>query len=192
VSITLPGPLEGVLSLVGVPWVDIDEDDLRALAWSLRSYAGELREHRDSAGRRLASTAVDTESEAYDALVDHYADMSRGHLEETCRILEDMAGGLDLAGTVVHEVKLGIIGALGVAAGEMATAAAASVITFGLSMTAEAAIVGLARTVISRLVSQLEQDAVGTLVDRVFGSMLDELDDRVGALIFQGAEQILR
>jgi hypothetical protein len=101
------------------------------------------------------------------------------------------AGALEVAADGVIAAKVGIIAALTAMAAEFAADQAAAIFTFGVAEVAEAGIVEVTQAAVRTLLDQLEQEAIGTVLQAVLGPLEDKLAVALEGLAYRGVEAAL-
>jgi hypothetical protein len=191
VSIELPDELVWVFNMLGLPWPQIDEDTLREYASELRSFASSMSDTHGQAGATINALSADSSGPSYEALIERWAQASSSHVQVLLDMCSTCAGALEVAADGVVAAKTGIIAALGVMAAEFAADQAAAIVTFGLAEVAEAGIVEVTRLVVQALLDQVEQEAIGTVLQAVLGPLEDQLAAAIEGLAYRGVEAAL-
>src|SRR5579859_3686024 len=132
-SIDLPPELVFAIGLVGLPWPEVEEDQLRSYADHLRSFAASLSDTHGSAHARIGALAASNSGPSYEALVERWAHVSSAHLSELIEGCHVLATALDAAGEAVEIAKKAIIAALIVLAAAFVADQAAAIATVGLA-----------------------------------------------------------
>lgn len=159
-GVTLPSELVWVLGLLGLDWPNADEDKFRAAASAYRQTATEV-DHARTRGDTATQRLVAGNSGAHvDALAAHWGRVSEDHLGRLVELLHLSADGLDGLALVVEGAKAAVVIQLGVLAGELAAAAASSIVTFGLSDAAALAATQLTRVAVSDILREAEQQLI--------------------------------
>jgi hypothetical protein len=156
-GVTLPSELAWVLGLLGVDWPNADEDRFRAAASAYRQSAAEI-DHARTRGDLATQGLMAGNSGAHvDALAANWGRVSGEHLGRLVELLHLTADGLDGLALVVEGAKAAVVVQLGVLAGELAAAAASSIVTFGLSDAAALAATQLTRVAVSDILREAEE-----------------------------------
>jgi hypothetical protein len=191
VSIELPDEVVWVLNLIGLPWPTIDEDQLRAYASHLRTYAQSLSDTHGAAHSDITALSADYDSPSYDVLAERWAEFSSGHVSGLVEACHGFATALDVAADAVVVAKGVIIGALVAMAAEVAADQAAAVFTLGLAEAAEPAIIAGTRYIVKAALDQLEQQLVGEALEAVIGPLEDKLASAIQHMALEGVESML-
>lgn len=190
-SLDLPPQLEWAISLIGLPWPSIEEDQLREYATHLRTFASSLAAtHGDARGTVLALSA-DNFGESIDAVVDRWGYASSAHLQNLVDACHGFADALDVTADGVFTAKVGIIGALAVMAAEFVADQAAAVATFGVAEFATVAIVGTTRWIVKGFLNQLEQVVIAEALQIALTPLENKLEEAVKGLALHGVEAAL-
>ncbi|WKX70646.1 hypothetical protein [Streptomyces sp. XD-27] len=190
-GVVLPDELSMVLNLIGVSWPNVDEQDYRDMATSLRDFATEIdtgRGDTQTALNRLIST---NRGETADAINTHVSKLNGKHLHNLAEGSRLLAGGLDSAATLVAWAKDAAIIQLGILAAEIATAQATAIFTLGLSELAALGGVAVTRTVVKRLLKEAAEYAVQEIMAVVTGPVFLALENMATDLIVQVVEDEL-
>ena len=190
-SIELPNELVWVMNMLGLPWPQIDEDTLRQYATELRTFASSMTDTHGTAHARVGALSATNSGPSYEALVERWAQASSSHVHVLLDMCETCAVALEVAADGVIAAKVGIIAALGVMAAEFVADQAAAIFTFGLAEVAEAGIVEVTRLAVKALLDQLEQEAIGAVLEAVLGPLEDKLVAAVDGLAYKAVEAAL-
>ena len=190
-SIELPNELVWVMGMLGLSWPQIDEDTLRSYASELRSFASSVSDTHGQADARINALSADSSGPSYEALIERWAQASSDHVHVLLDMCETCAVALEVAADGVIAAKVGIIAALGVMAAEFVADQAAAIFTFGLAEVAEAGIVEVTRLAVKALLDQIEQEAIGTVLQAVLGPLEDKLAAAIEGLAYKTVEAAL-
>lgn len=190
-AITLPGWLEAAFGLLGFVWPDIDEDDLRDLATSLRRMSTELDEHGSDALRTLTQTNGEVSAESYAALVEHWTAKAHGHVTELAEVCELMAAGLDVAAALVEAIKIEIIAAVGALAAQITADTIGAFVTFGATEAEAVAATAITRRVVGGLINRIEAEVEARLLNDLLGGLRARLDAALERLLYEGMVRAL-
>ena len=190
-SIELPDELVWVMNMLGLSWPQIDEDTLRDYASELRSFGSSMTDTHGQADAAINALSSGSSGSAYEALIERWAQASSNHIHVLLDMCNTCAGALEVAADGVIAAKLGIIAALGVMAAEFAADQVAAAFTFGVAEVAEAGIVEVTRLAVKALLDQVEQEAIGTVLQAVLGPLEDQLAAAIEGLAYKGLEAAL-
>jgi hypothetical protein len=191
VSIELPNELVWVMNMLGLDWPQIDEDTLRQYATELRTFASSMTDTHGQADAHINALSADAAGPSYEALVERWAQASSSHVHVLLDMCETCAVALEVAADGTIAAKVGIIAALGVMAAEFVADQAAAIFTFGLAEVAEAGIVEVTRLAVKALLDQLEQEAIGAVLEAVLGPLEDKLLAAADGLAYKAVEAAL-
>ncbi|UED87377.1 hypothetical protein [Streptomyces profundus] len=190
-SINLPGWLAEVVDWLGFNWPDIDEDELREAADGLRAYAQECEDSLDATSGVVGNDLEQVyQAQSYGALAELWGQQSSSHMRALIDGCELLADGLDVAAVAVEGMKTRCLTQLGIAAGQMTAALAASAATFGLASGTAVATQQLQRRLVNEIVQRFEEEAIGALVDGVIGPVQDQILTAVERLAYEEAADI--
>src|SRR5215470_7571681 len=108
-SIDLPPELVFVIGLVGLPWPEVEEDQLRTYADHLRTFASSLSDTHGIAHARIGALSATNAGPAYEALAERWAHVSSSHMHELVDGCHTLAAALDAAAEAVEVAKKAII-----------------------------------------------------------------------------------
>lgn len=162
----LPSELSWALNMIGIPWPNIDEDQLHQSASQLRQVTSELSNTHQQASVSIQGTLVANQSIALQGF-EKLWNMLEQHLPTVIDVLNGMAEFLDVAADVVTGMKDGIIAALAAFAAEILADQALAVETLGAS---EAAI-------------PAEVAATDEIVDQILDQVANQLEQQAASII---------
>jgi hypothetical protein len=191
VSLDLPEELAWALNLIGLPWPTVEEDQLRAYATHLRSYATSLSETHGAAHASIGTLSASYSSPSYDVLAERWSHFSSQHVTGLVEACHTFGQALDVAADVVVGVKAAIIAALVAMAAEFVADQAASIATFGLAEAATVAIVEGTRMIVKAALDQLEQQVIAEVLMAALGPLEDRLEAATEGMVLRGVEAAL-
>lgn len=190
-GVVLPSYLDEALDLIGVSWPNVDEDDYRAMADSMREFAESL----DSGTSDLHTAVQDmlgaNEGPAADALAAHWDKVQGKHLTNLADIGRAAGAGLDSVALLIEGAKLAAIVQLGILAAEIAAAVAAAPVTLGLSSLAGLAGTQVCRVAVRRIFREVQQAVVEEIMSRVTAPVEEAIGAMVGDLVVQTGSSAL-
>jgi uncharacterized protein YukE len=180
-SVVLPSELAWVLNLLGFNWPNINEDELRAAAAADRGLAA-----RVTTAHGRVNTAADiitsrNKGKSIDAFSAH-ADKVSVHLGRLRQVYDLTADALDTIAVVVEGAKIAVVAQLAALAVEIAAAAAASIVTFGLSDAAGLAATALTRITVEQILDELERQVISLVEALAAGEALSALTSSIAGL----------
>lgn len=186
-GVVLPSELTWVLSLIGIEWPNIDEDELRSAAEELRSLSGELTGHTDDAKADIEQLLGVNSSDGLELFETMWKKLADGHLQQLGEGLNLLGTGLDVAAVVVEGMKIAAIVQLGILAAEVIADQAAAVETFGASEALAAAQTAITRTVVKQLIDQaiksVEQQLMQIVEGPIFAALESAGEELAGQLL---------
>jgi hypothetical protein len=191
VSITLPSELQMAIGLVGIPWPDVDEDQLRNYADHLRTFAASLSDTHGAAHASVSALSASNSGPSYEALIERWAHVSSSHMHALIEGCHDLANALHVAADAVVVAKDAIIAALVVLAAAFIADQAAAIATLGLAEAALPLAIEAARVVIKGALDQLEQMAIAEALQMALGPLEDRLASAVSGMVLHGMEAAL-
>ncbi|MEU4314136.1 hypothetical protein [Nocardia sp. NPDC024068] len=178
-AIEIPHEVAMFLNFVGVPYPDINEDQVRELAGHVRTFADEVAGTHASATGAISDMGAVYEGQSYRALVASWARLSSSHMEKLDELCNGVATALEIAAEVITAVKVAVLTELGLLAAAYATAMAATVATGGASMALGQSLSMAAK----QLVKAMEQMLIAYILAEVLGKAIEPLEEAVGDMI---------
>jgi phage-related tail protein len=167
VAIMLPDSLATVLNLVGIPWPNIDEDELRHCAGDLRDFASSLTDSvKDTSG-----VVSDTSGQTDAAFAKAFAAQWEGRPGEITVISDGadvLAVALEVIAGSVEAAKDAVLLALGALATALLAGGPADLLVGGFE-------VEIAERVIKAALDVLEQQVLGQLINAAIQPLTDQI-----------------
>ncbi len=187
-ALDLPGWVVVAFNYAGLPWPGIDEDELRAWAASVRTFAGNIadtsaRTHQVVAG--LADSQQSSFTAAMAARWEHHNQLVAGLREP----LNVFAGALDAAADVVVAQKTVVIGAAITFATEFAATQVGALLTLGADEAALPAEIISTREIVDFAIEVLKGALIGELINVAVQEISDHISRFIGNL-FSGGVQV--
>ncbi|WP_304364557.1 toxin glutamine deamidase domain-containing protein [Streptomyces sp. Wb2n-11] len=178
----LPDELEWVLQMLGYNWPTANEDLLRESAVLWRKFGDDAQKLRVRADTSAGTVVAHNEGESIDKFRAHYkkfSDGQDGYLANAAEAAYIIANTFEAAAYLVEFAKYAVIVQLIALAVQIAAAAAASVVTFGLSAAA-----GMAATQVTRLAVRRILDALkDALMEAIIEAMKEPAVSAVQAMV---------
>lgn len=173
-SIMLPDELAWLLNLLGYPWINVDEDKLRSCAVTDRKLAAQCDTAKGQTDGAVAVMAARNKGQAASSA------QARGnkisvHLGRLKQVYNLTADALDFIADAVEGAKNAVIGQLTFLAGEIASAAAATVLTLGLSDALELGVTQATRITVGQIISALARQVAKLAEGILSGTALSAL-----------------
>ncbi|MFI2234233.1 WXG100-like domain-containing protein [Nocardia testacea] len=178
-AIEIPHEVAAFLNFIGVPYPDINEDQVRELAGHVRTFADEVAGTHDAATGAITDMGSVYQGQSYRALVASWASLSSSHMEKLDELCRAVAQALEIAAEVITAVKVAVLTELAVLAATYTAAMAATVVTSGASLAVSQSISLAAR----RLIKAMEEMLIGYIVAEVLGKAIEPLEDAVADMI---------
>lgn len=173
-AIDLPSEVAFFLNLCGVPYPDINEDDVRALAEYVRSFAEQVQETHASATGVINQMGDFYSGESYQQLLATWAGMSATHMRQLDSACEIVGQALDAAATVITVVKVVVLAELA------ALAAAYTSILLTPPLAPSAPLVAAAAR---RLCEEMSQYLIGYIIAEVIGKAIEPLEQAIEDMV---------
>ncbi|WP_280296272.1 WXG100 family type VII secretion target [Nocardia abscessus] len=185
-AIDIPSEVALFLDICGIPYPDINEDDVRALAGHVRTFAAQVQDTHDSATGVIDQMGAFYSGESYQQLVATWAKMSSTHIRQLESASEIVGRALAAAATVITAVKVAVLAELA------ALAASYTAIMLTPPLAPSAPLVSAAAR---RLCEQMLHYLVGYIVAEVIGKAIEPLeqaiDDMVDGIVYDAARDAL-
>ncbi|MEU1539025.1 RHS repeat-associated core domain-containing protein [Actinacidiphila glaucinigra] len=185
VGVVLPDELAYVLDLIGVAWPNVDEDDYREMATSLRDFADDI-----DGGAMDAHTAVQellgaNAGAAMDAFEAHWGKVRGTHLANLAEAARMGAVALDGVAIAIEVAKGAAIVQLGILAVEIAATIASAPVTLGLSSFAGAAATQATRMIVKKIFREVINQVVDQLMSIATAPIYAALESMAADLVIQ-------
>ncbi|GAA5104281.1 hypothetical protein [Nocardia iowensis] len=177
--IEIPSEVILFLNCCGVPYPDVDEDQVRELARHVRDFSSNVGQTQESATIVIRDMGSVYSGHSYEQLVTAWAAMNTQHMAELQRTCAAVAKAIDVTADVITAVKVVVLAELAALAASYATALAASVVTYGASAALSAAITAAAR----RLCQAMQQMLIAYILAEVISRAIEPLEDAVGRMV---------
>lgn len=188
VAVELPSEVAQFLDVIGVPWMNVNEDKVREFAAHVRQFAADLGDVHQDATATLTSLGTGYSGAAYESLMRMWSDKSSAHLTELIDGCGVLAGALDAAADFIAGQKAACLVELAALAVSFVADQAAAVLTFGAAEAAEALIVAGARKLVEFAEQQIEQHIVGEVLDTALKPLMARMDGAAAGLLL-GADR---
>lgn len=183
----LPGALTWVLNLVGVQWPNVDEDQLRSSADSMRQISQELNGNTGTAQTGIAQMLQNNSSQSLQMFEALWNKVAGSHLPQMAQGLNILADGLDVAAVVVVGLKAAAIGQLAELAAEILSDQAEAPETFGASEALvpvqTEATSGIMKEIMDQAIQQIEQQLMQAVQQPVINALTSAGQELAGQLV---------
>ncbi|MGW5216256.1 WXG100-like domain-containing protein [Nocardia sp. NPDC004085] len=173
-AIEIPSEVALFLNICGIPYPDIDEDDVRALAGHVRTFAAQVRDTHESATGVIGQMGAFYSGESYQQLVATWSHMSATHMRRLEGACELVGGALDVAATVITVVKAAVLAELAALAATYASIMVTPPLASSAPLVAAAA---------RRVCEQMSQYLIGYIVAEVVGKAIEPLEQAIDDLV---------
>ncbi|MET7795982.1 nucleic acid/nucleotide deaminase domain-containing protein [Streptomyces decoyicus] len=186
VGVVLPGWADEILDIIGVSWPNVDEDDYRDMADSLREFADDIDEGANDAHQAIQSFVGSAGgSLGVEALNAHWGKINGKHLKGLADCGRLAATAMDGVAVLIEGAKLAAIVQLGILAAEVIAAQAAAPFTFGLSELGAVAGTQVTRLAVRKIIKEVCQQVVEQIVSVALTPVEEALGAMVGDLVVQ-------
>ncbi|MGW4897978.1 WXG100-like domain-containing protein [Kitasatospora sp. NPDC004240] len=184
-GVTLPSYLDEALDLIGVSWPNVDEDDYRHMADSMREFATSLEDGTADLHKAIQQMVGANEGAAVEAMEQHWNKVKGKHLKTLADIGRGAADGLDAAALLIEGAKVAAIVQLGILAAEVAAAIAAAPVTLGISTLGGLAGTQVCRIAVKRIFKEVQRAVVAEIMATVTAPLEEALGAMAGDLVVQ-------
>ncbi|WP_156055927.1 hypothetical protein [Nocardia sp. NRRL WC-3656] len=178
-AIEIPHDVALFLNYAGVPYPDINEDQVRALGTHVRNFANGVADTHDTATGVITDMRNVYSGYSYQALVAAWARMSKSHMADLDAVCRVVADALDAAAVVIKVTKVAVLAELAALAASYTAAIAATIVTDGLSVAIEQAIAAAAR----KICQVMEQALLGYILVEVVGKAIEPLEHVIDRMV---------
>lgn len=184
--IELPHEVAVFLNFCGVPYPDINEDDVRRLGEHVREFAGNVQQTHDSATGAIRDMGSVYSGYSYEQLISVWARMSATHMANLDAACKVVAKALDIAADVITVIKVAVLAELGA----LALSYAAIIATPAGPATGP-----LLTAAARRICEQMEQNLIAYILGEVVMKAIEPLertiDDMVEGVVYDAASNAL-
>ncbi|MFJ4845334.1 MULTISPECIES: nucleic acid/nucleotide deaminase domain-containing protein [unclassified Streptomyces] len=185
VGVVLPDELAYVLDLIGVSWPNVDEDDYREMATSLRDFASDIDGGAMDANAAVQELLGANAGAAMDAFEAHWGRVKGTHLANLGEAARMGALALDGVAIAIEVAKGAAIVQLGILAVEIASAIASAPFTLGLSSLAGAAGTQATRMIVKKIFREVIDQVVDQLMSIATAPVYAALESMAADLVIQ-------
>ncbi|WP_327146944.1 WXG100-like domain-containing protein [Nocardia sp. NBC_01327] len=178
-AIELPHDVALFLNFAGVPYPDINEDQVRVLAKHVGTFANSVQGTHNSATGAIKAMNSVYSGYSYEQLVAAWGQMSATHMAELDQACKVVAVALNVAADVIVATKIVVLAELAGLAVGYASAMAATIVTEGLSAAIAQALAAAAR----KLVEMMEQYLVSYILSEVLDKAIAPLEHAVERML---------
>ncbi|MEV3961617.1 hypothetical protein AB0M34_12065 [Nocardia sp. NPDC050193] len=173
-SVPIPSEVIFLLNALGLPYPDIDADQVRELGGYVRDFAVDVRESHDAATGAMNDMGTVYSGRSYEALLARWATMSSDRVEKICAACEVVSSALDVAADVIEAIQAAVLVEL------VALAASYTALFFVPGGAVTGVVV---REVAKRLLKSMQDVLIGYLAAEVLGKAIEPLQDEIERLV---------
>ncbi|WP_019930946.1 hypothetical protein [Nocardia sp. BMG111209] len=189
--IEIPHDVALFLNYMGVPYPDINEDEVRRLGREVENFATNISNTHSQATGAIKDMNSVYSGYSYEQMLAAWGRMSAGHMRDLDTACKAVGRALDIAAEVITVAKVAVLAELTALAASYFGALSATVATGGLSAAAMMAI----RDAAERILSALEQYLVAYLIMEVVEKAIEPLEhvveEMVGGALHHAVEDLL-
>jgi hypothetical protein len=189
VALELPGWVVIAFNYAGLPWPGIDEDELRAWATSVRTFAGDITGNAARTHQVVAGLA-DSQQSSFTATLAARWEQHNQLIADLHEPLNVFADALDVAADVVVAQKLVVIGAAVAFATEFAATQIGAFLTLGADEAALPEEIISTREIIDFAIEELKGALIGELVNVSVQGISDHIGNFIGNLLTGGLQVV--
>ncbi|MFI9358585.1 DUF6531 domain-containing protein [Streptomyces lydicus] len=185
-GVVLPGWADEILDIIGISWPNVDEDDYREMADSMREFADDIDGGANEAHQAVQSLVGSAGgSLAVEALNAHWGKINGTHLKNLGECGRLAGTALDGVALLIEGAKIGAIAQLAILAAEVIAAQAAAPFTFGLSELGALAGTQATRLAVRRIFKEVCQQVAEQVISIALTPVEEALGAMVGDLVVQ-------
>ncbi|MFD4407042.1 hypothetical protein ACFWPH_30175 [Nocardia sp. NPDC058499] len=156
----LPDSVAVFLNVLGIPWINVDEDQVHETARHIRAFIAELDETLQSANHYMSALETEYSGQGYRQLLARWAAVDRTHMSVLRAGGTAVADALDMAGTLIAALKT-------VAIAEIAAlfTAAGVFLVSGVGTTLQPLVAAAVRRIVLALKLAVEEYIFGELLE---------------------------
>jgi hypothetical protein len=189
VALELPGWVVIAFNYAGLPWPGIDEDELRAWAASVRTFAGNITGN-SARTRGVVAGVADSSQSSFTAAMDARWERHSQLIADLHEPLNVFADALDVAADVVVAQKMVVIGAAVAFATEFAATQVGAIFTLGADEAALPEEIISTREIVNFAIEELKGALIGELLNVAVQGISDHVSGFIGSL-FGGGLQVV-
>ncbi|MFB7720134.1 hypothetical protein [Nocardia sp. NPDC056100] len=178
-SIEIPHEVALFLNFAGVPYPDIDEDQVRELAVHVGNFAAKVRASHEGATGVVQNMGTVWSGYSYEQLISVWARMSATHMVELDRACKVVSKALYIAADVIAAAKAAVLTELAAMASTYLAALAGTFATGGFSAIVAQALPAAAR----KLLSVMEQVLIAYILAEVLGKAIEPLGQVIERMV---------
>lgn len=173
-SIQIPSEVVFILNALGLPYPDVDADQVRELSRHVNDFATDVRKTHESATGVVKDMGTVYSGDSYQALLAAWGRMSAGNMAQLDAACGVVAKALDIAADVIEAVQVVVLAELAA----LAVSYAAMMLT-PAGLTLRPLIAVAAR----RLLSSLQETLVWYIAAEVLGKAIEPLEEKIEQMI---------
>ncbi|WP_043261560.1 DUF6531 domain-containing protein, partial [Streptomyces sp. e14] len=185
---TIPGWLDEILDVIGINFPNVDEDDFREMATSMREFADNFEGKGGDAHQAAARILSSSQGWAVDAMEKHWSHVKAGHLDKIPELARLFADACDVVADIIYGMKIKAEIELGAMAASVGVSLGLAAFTGGLSALLGAAEITAMRQAVKRIVDEAADRIVDELVARVTEPVNAKLEKMVEDAVLDLAE----
>ncbi|MGW4848106.1 hypothetical protein [Nocardia brasiliensis] len=188
-SMMLPDEVAIFLNLLGIPWVNIDEEEVRRAADHVRSFVTDVSSTIDAGTAEIAAMGADYSGRSYEALLATWARLSETHLTAFEAGGHAVAKAMDVAADLIVVAKAAAVAELGA----LALGTGALLLTGG-GAALQPLVQLAARKIVWALKAYVEQYVLCEVIERAitaFEAEIDRIVDAAAQTTFETAGRLL-
>ncbi|WP_067566595.1 WXG100-like domain-containing protein [Nocardia acidivorans] len=178
-AIEIPHEVALFLNFAGVPYPDINEDQVRELATHVGNFAAKVRGTHEAATGAIKEMNGVWSGYSYEQLLTVWARMSVTHMAELDRACKVVAAALNAAAEVIVVTKVAVLSELAAMASTYLAAMAGTFATGGLSAVAAQSLPVMA----NKLLSVMEQALIAYILAEVLGKAIEPLSHIIERMV---------
>ncbi|MGI5221499.1 hypothetical protein [Nocardia sp. CA-290969] len=173
-GVVLPDSVAVFLNVLGIPWINVDEDQVHETAGHIRTFVADLDNTLRSANDYMSALEAEYSGRGYQLLLAEWAAVDSTHMSALRTGGTTVAGVLDVAGTMIAALKA-------VAVAELAAlfTAAGALLVSGVGATLQPVVAAAVRRIVLALKIAVEEHIFGELLELAVTEFEDVVRDVV-------------
>lgn len=184
-GVVLPNDVAIFLNLLGIPWINVDEDHVREIATHTRTFIGSVDHTFGAAKEQITAMGSDFSGRSYEVLLARWAHLDRTHMSVANVAGVAVAQALDVAADIIAMTKIAVVVEL-----TSLLAASGLLLATGGGNVLQPLVAAAARRVVSALKSTIEQHVFGEVIEKAllrFEDTVERVVDGIESMVYDAA-----
>ncbi|MQY28235.1 WXG100-like domain-containing protein [Nocardia aurantia] len=189
--IEIPHDVALFLNYMGVPYPDINEDDVRRLGREVENFATNVSNTHSQATGAIKDMNSVYSGYSYEQMLAAWGRMSAGHMRDLDTACKAVGRALDIAAEVITVAKVAVLGELAALAASYFATLSATFATGGLSAAIALAIQDAAKRILFALEQYLVAYLLMEVVEKAIEPLEHVVEEMVGGALHHAVEDLL-